>query len=282
MKRTLLTVALALAGLFLASGAGAGPGAKPRPKAMCLGKPATIVGKAGADFLVGTPRADVIAGIGGNDRIEAGGGNDLICGGVGSDILVGGAGVDRIDGGPGFDTCRTAERLATCEETRPALPQDGMLAAGQYVTDLLTPHVSFQLGAGWVSGGDAPTGASVFYERRAERGIAFDSVSSGRPVAEVVAGVAAEPLMNATPASPVTIGGAPGQRFEIRTAEVGRLVQVPGMGRGLALPGGLRARLDVVSAAGHTVTILTITPGAQFESFLPLADEVLATVKFRP
>jgi uncharacterized delta-60 repeat protein len=85
----------------------------PAPKPECGGRPATIVGTAGADHLKGTKKADVIVGLGGNDTIKGLGGNDLICAGAGADKVVGGAGVDRIlgeggrdqiFGGPGADT----------------------------------------------------------------------------------------------------------------------------------------------------------------------------------
>lgn len=67
--------------------------------ATCQGRPATITGTDGADWLVGTPGPDVIAGLGGHDRIRGLGGNDLLCGGSGSDELRGGFGHDRLVGG---------------------------------------------------------------------------------------------------------------------------------------------------------------------------------------
>ena len=69
----------------------------------CAGRPATIVGTAGADVIIGTAGADVIVGLDGNDRIRGGGGNDVICGGSGRDSLSGGAGDDVLRGGPGRD-----------------------------------------------------------------------------------------------------------------------------------------------------------------------------------
>jgi Ca2+-binding RTX toxin-like protein len=71
----------------------------------CFGKPATIVGGAGADVLNGTPFDDVIVGLGGNDIIHGRGGNDLICGGPGDDYLFGDDGKDRIFGDLGYDYC---------------------------------------------------------------------------------------------------------------------------------------------------------------------------------
>jgi virginiamycin B lyase len=78
----------------------------------CAGRPARILGSAGADRLTGTPKSDVIVAGAGNDRISAGGGSDLVCagagsdralGGAGNDILFGEAGRDRLIGGSGND-----------------------------------------------------------------------------------------------------------------------------------------------------------------------------------
>src|SRR5262245_5982217 len=78
----------------------------------CEGKPVTILGTPGADFLVGTPGPDVILGGDGNDVIRGLGGNDVICGGqddddiygeAGNDIAYGGPGNDRLSGMNGFD-----------------------------------------------------------------------------------------------------------------------------------------------------------------------------------
>jgi len=75
----------------------------PWPPLLCLGRPATILGTAGADSLVGTPGPDVIAARGGADRIDAGAGDDLICAGEGDDVVLGGYGRDTGYGGPGND-----------------------------------------------------------------------------------------------------------------------------------------------------------------------------------
>ncbi|MDP5183793.1 calcium-binding protein [Blastococcus sp. BMG 814] len=81
---------------------------------LCFGKPATIVGTAGADVLVGQSGvADVIYGAGGDDRIVGGDfysddavpglAADLLCGGPGADAVTGGPGNDKINGGDGND-----------------------------------------------------------------------------------------------------------------------------------------------------------------------------------
>lgn len=73
------------------------------PALLCQGRPATILGTAGADVIVGTAGPDVIAARGGADQIDGGSGDDLICGGPGDDRVTGGFGRDVIYGGTGDD-----------------------------------------------------------------------------------------------------------------------------------------------------------------------------------
>jgi Ca2+-binding RTX toxin-like protein len=84
---------------------------EPKPTVTCLGKPATIVAKAGVptvgtggdDVIVGTEGADVINAGGGNDLVCALGGDDLVRGAAGDDTLLGGDGADRLKGSLGDD-----------------------------------------------------------------------------------------------------------------------------------------------------------------------------------
>jgi hypothetical protein len=101
-------------------GGGGGGGAAPPT---CAGRPATIVGTAGADTLVGTPGADVIVAGGGRDTVRAlrgadavcaGGGRDRVSGGTGADRLNGGGSRDRLSGGRGRDRIRGGRGVDTC------------------------------------------------------------------------------------------------------------------------------------------------------------------------
>lgn len=87
--------------LYVASVAGPAPALADVP--LCGGRPATIVGSEGVDYLSGTPGDDVIVGLGGNDHIDAGDGDDRVCGGTGKDRIIAGNGVDRLFGGPNKD-----------------------------------------------------------------------------------------------------------------------------------------------------------------------------------
>jgi hypothetical protein len=69
----------------------------------CDGRPATIVGTNGNNFIVGTRHADVIVALGGHDLVFGMGGDDVICLGDGKDLAFGGKGNDRIFGQGGKD-----------------------------------------------------------------------------------------------------------------------------------------------------------------------------------
>ena len=71
--------------------------------ATCDGRPATIVGTNGHDFIVGTRHSDVIVTFGGHDLVFGMRGDDVICLGEGKDLAFGGKGNDRIFGEGGKD-----------------------------------------------------------------------------------------------------------------------------------------------------------------------------------
>ena len=275
---------------------------------LCLGKRATIVGTSDRDILSGTGRADVIAALGGADEVDGFGGNDLICGGPGDDVLNGAERVDRLDGGPGFDTCRTGERLTTCEETHPALPrlQWAQIAPGEYVTDVFRPRVTLQLGSGWIMLREArihddPSGGRLLARRTVEQGrmglsmrhgsqdgsprLVFDSLPvSELSVNAVLFRIARASNLSSTTPTPVTISGAAGQRLWL-AVPVEATGPVTGAALGwdpdFELVPGERARVDVVRVGGRTLSILALARNVDLEPFLPLADEVLGSVKWR-
>ena len=72
----------------------------------CGGRPATIVGTSGDDFISGTAGDDVIDGLGGNDVIKGRQGDDCLIGGDGRDLLLGVGGADKHFGGVGDDRIR--------------------------------------------------------------------------------------------------------------------------------------------------------------------------------
>lgn len=251
--------------------------AKTRPT--CLGKRATIVGTPRADVLPGSRRANVIVGLGGQDRIDGRGGNDLICGGAGADVLAGGVGTDALDGGAAFDVCRSAERRLRCEEMRDA-PAEGPLAAGEYLTELFRPRLSFTL----VSGGwSAPNGEQprhLLLLRRREPGalaLAFDSGAAGESVAATIARLSSIPSTRANAPTPVVVGGASGQRIDVVSDDQ---VTVPGLAEHYELEPTDAVRIYAVDVGGRTLTIIIEAPESELASFAADAEQVLATVQF--
>ena len=73
------------------------------PGPQCNGKPATIIGTSGSDWIFGTSGDDVIVAKGGNDLVFGSAGNDTICLGNGRDWAFGGHGDDTIFGEAGRD-----------------------------------------------------------------------------------------------------------------------------------------------------------------------------------
>ncbi|MEE9415117.1 MAG: DUF4038 domain-containing protein [Acidimicrobiales bacterium] len=78
----------------------------PKPKILCAGVVATMIGTDGDDVLIGTGGRDVIVALGGNDVIDGRGGDDLICAGSGNDRVLGGRGDDTIYGEAGKDSLK--------------------------------------------------------------------------------------------------------------------------------------------------------------------------------
>ncbi len=257
-----------------------GPTATSKPKPLCLGKRATIVGTAKANRITGTRRADVIVSLGGADVVNGGGGDDRICGGAGADTLLGGAGTDRLDGGSGADTCLEAERVASCEETRP-LARRGSLAAGSYRGGAFRPLLSFTVGSGWYVAFDS-TPRQILLARRADPGglsLTFDSFSASTAVAARVAQLRAVDGLTPGASAPATVAGLDAQRFDALTTASERVL-VPGLEDRYELEPGDRVRIYVVDVRGRTVTIIVEAPAADWDAFLPLAEQVLASTAF--
>jgi hypothetical protein len=259
-RGSLIIALIGVAAAGVALGSGAQTPTKPKP--LCLGKRATIVGTTGANRLRGTKRADVIAALGGNDSVDALGGNDLVC------------------GGPGFDVCRAAERRSSCEETRPNAGR-GPLKAGAYTTDVFRPRVAFRVGSGWQVRYHQPTSISI--HRKLDPGgqiLELDSFGGNRSVAARIAQFSAIDGTEVTGPTPATIGGAAGQRVDLLvTAD--DIVVVPGLTDRYELEPNDRLQAYVVRVKGVSVAILVEAPADEFAGFSAAAEEVLASVTWR-
>jgi Ca2+-binding RTX toxin-like protein len=96
MKQLVVLLALSAAPLAILPSAQA--------QSLCFGRPPTIIGTSGHDYIRGTQGRDVILGKVGDDAIIGRGGRDLICAGPGDDAVDGQAKRDRIAGNGGPDS----------------------------------------------------------------------------------------------------------------------------------------------------------------------------------
>jgi hypothetical protein len=280
IRRGSLIIALvALAAAGAALGSGSAPPTKPKP--LCLGKRATIVGTAGANNLRGTKAANVIAALAGNDSVDGLGGNDLICGAAGRDTLTGGAGADRLDGGPGFDVCRAGETLKGCEETRPNAGR-GPLKSGEYTTDVFRPRYSFRVGQGWQVRHHEPTALSI--HQRLDPGgliLELDSFGGNRSVAARIAQFSSIAGTELTGPVDASVGGAAGQRLDLLVT-ASDLVVVPGLTDRYELEPDDRLRVYVVNVKGVAVAVMIEAPAAEFGTFFGDAEAVLSSLNWAP
>ena len=259
---------------------------KSRP--LCFGKPATIVGTQRTDGIIGTPGADVIVSFGGSDAILALGGDDRVCSGPGNDEIEADAsyisnpgGADMADGGPGRDTCRDAERTVSCEEVRSDLPHTGALRPGIYVSETFRPRVGFKVGSGW----SIPF-TTLYYQlllsQRPDPGglnLRFDSFGGQRPVATTIRRLARIRGVKASRPSPARLGRAVGQRIELHVTGAD-FVTIPGLSEAYELERNDRVRAYAVNVRGTTVSIFVEAPARDFARFTPIAQAVLASVRW--
>ncbi len=273
-----------VASLVVLAPAASQPSAATKTKPLCLGKRATIVGTGAADLLVGTRRADVIVALGGRDTIKGAGGNDRVCAGGGDDQVEGGSGADAVDGGPGFDTCRTTETRRGCEETRPALPSGGVIAPGEYVTDIFQPALALRIPAGWhVEHRETLYTFDLGFGRQqigepAPIVLTFDSLASSQSIDETIARLTSVAGVTASAPGPATVGGASGKQVFLEVTEDN--VVFPGMAEHYNAGKGTPIRFTAVNVVGRTATI-AVAGETELDPFLPKADELLQTVVWR-
>ena len=101
------------------------------------------------------------------------------------------------------------------------------------------------------------------------------SRSGGASVEERTAHLAGSATLGSPPVA-VTVGGASGQRFDLTGPSRLSAAQT----RWTELQADQSARVWVVNAGGRIVTISVVGPTAEFDAWVALAEEVLATVRF--
>lgn len=186
------------------------------------------------------------------------------------------------------------------------LPLQGeiRLEAGEYTTPTFRPQVTFTVGSGWETEstqlrdylGIARRDFKVISMERVER--VFDPK---RPVfgnfddapADMIKWLREHPRMRPL-GEPTTrkVGDVEGQSIdmEIRSVITKRRpaicpdpclpVFVPSDGAAVNYAKGDRVRFTVVKLGTQTITVAVAAEGPEFRKFLPLAEKVLASVKF--
>jgi hypothetical protein len=209
----------------------------------------------------------------------------------------GGGGGDQREGGGG--------EQAKQEQAKPRkLPEYGDLPPGKYVTDVFEPALSFEVvGKGWVVGGAEERG--VFDMRLGVEGpvISFaneqkvfdpskpsDLIAVSAPK-DMVAWLQGHPYLETEEPEPTAVGGVKGTQIDAVVAD-----DVPNSECGDNCLGLFsigpdidwvvyekeRVRFVVLEdVSGESVVIAAETRAADFEGFLPKAQEVLKTVEWK-
>lgn len=103
-------------------------------------------------------------------------------------------------------------------------------------------------------------------------------------MSDVIAAIAAVPLLELSAPTAVTVGGAAGQQFVLTVSRApADHVIIPGLYGHFNLDPGDQARLQVVDVSGRTVVIVAaaaVGQGGELAAFLPRADEIIATVRW--
>jgi hypothetical protein len=194
-----------------------------------------------------------------------------------------------------------AEVEAEQAKTR-TLPDYGDLRPGKYTTDEFEPAFSFEVvGGGWVVGGYEERGAldmklgaegpllSFVNEQRVfDPSRPRDLVGVSAPE-DLAAWLQRHPYLETGEPRPATVGGVKGVRFDATVADV------PASECGETCLGLLEVSPDIdwvvfeeervrfivlEDVGGERVTIAAEAPAADFEEFLPKAQQVIDTVEW--
>lgn len=140
----------------------------------------------------------------------------------------------------------------------------------------------FTVSAGWAGSGEGLEGFELI-RREGDSGLSIGITNHfrQRSVDETVAALAAVNGLSATASSPVSIGGAAGQRLTVTVTAPSQVTLYEEPGRyGWALHPGDAARIDVVSVRGETIVVIVEAPAAELSAFAAEADGVLTTLSF--
>jgi hypothetical protein len=171
---------------------------------------------------------------------------------------------------------------ATAGPGRPFPAAGSALDPGSYGTRAFRPAFTAAFATkGWTTNDrDSALLVTFTYGEYFESALGFDSSFTGLSVAEAVARLRGVRGVQLTRSVPVTLGGARGLQFSVTVT--GRYVLFRGSSEALGLGRGDRARFTVLKVGTRTVSIVaTSSTKHDFDTFLPIADRVLASVRWR-
>ena len=206
--------------------------------------------------------------------------------------------------------------LAACGGTekeakpRPLPEDDKALQPGEYRSEEFEPSLSFRVGDGWTN---VPPESSEFLaiQRGVMGGVYFFRVKEvyeparmGMPNVEEapkdpkgwVAWAQHHPYLRTSEPEQVEVGGVEGKRIDVVVGDlpedyrgrcgtdcvdIGRVEGVPPLTNDLFVPGDDKGRVTFLDVEGETVTISISSPAIVFDDFVPEAQKVIDTVKWR-
>ena len=205
-----------------------------------------------------------------------------------------------------LSACGGGEKKA---KARP-LPEDPKtLRPGTYRSEEFKPSLSFHVGKGW-SSSSLESSDALQITRGQTAGIAFLNVQevykptkTGRPNVvdapkDMVGWFQQHPYLQTSKPEPVTVGGVKGLQFDVVVGDLPQnyiptctsIVGTPNCvdlfrlstGEPISQAEGYPVRVIVLEdVEGETVTIGFFSPASEFEEFVPEAQKVIDTVKWR-
>ena len=195
-------------------------------------------------------------------------------------------------------------------KARPLPEKPKALRPGTYRSEEFKPSLSFRVGKGWSSSPLEEASDVLQIARGQTAGITFlnaqevyKPTTTGTPYVvdapeDMVGWLQQHPYLQTSKPEPVTVGGVKGLQFDVVLGElpqnyIGTCTAIVGnpncvdlfrlsTGEPILLVEGDKAGVIVLEdVEGETVTIGFVSPASEFEEFVPEAQKVIDTVKWR-
>jgi hypothetical protein len=206
-----------------------------------------------------------------------------------------------------LSACGGGEKKA---KARPLPEEPKALRPGTYRSEEFKPSLSFHVGKGWSSSPLEEASDDLEITRGQTAGINFTNVQevykptkTGSAIVvdtpkDMVGWQQQHPYLQTSKPEPVTVGGVKGLQFDVVLGELpqtysGSCTAIVGnpncvdlfrlsTGEPIFLAEGYPVRVIVLeNLEGETVTIGSFSPAGEFEEFVPEAQKVIDTVKWR-